>query len=307
MADLGTSAEHGIDLTNKDMPLDYYMVDQNWDQFTSEEHGTWGLLYERMRNMLPGYACKEYLKGLDDLDISKDEIPDFRRMSERLKSLTGWEVVAVPGMIPDKPFFKMLANRQFPSGDFIRPRASMDYIKEPDVFHDGFGHVPLLSNPVFADYMQAYGEAGQKAMDHKCVNRLLRLYWFTVEFGLIQTDEGIRIYGAGILSSSTESKFALKDDSPNRLKFDVERIMRTKYKYDDLQQTYFVIDSFEQLFKDTAEADFTPLYEGLLQKPQFEAAEITADDVVLHKGTGAYAKEKAAQEKLKQAQEGADA
>lgn len=295
MADLGTSAKHGIDLKDKEQPIDYYLVDQNWDQFTEEEHGTWAILYERMRKIVPNYACKEWLQGLEDMQINPEQIPDFRRINERLKKMTGWEAVSVPGMIPDKPFFKMLANRQFPCGDFIRPRTSMDYIKEPDMFHDGFGHLPMLTNPMFADFMQAYGEAGQKAMDYKCTARLLRLYWFTVEFGLIKTDDGIRIYGGGILSSSTETKFAIDDASPNRIGFDVERIMRTKYNYDDLQQTYFVIDSFEQLLRDTLEVDFTPIYEGLLQKPQYEPAEVAPDDVVYHEGTREYAMSKQAE------------
>lgn len=289
MVDLGTASKHGIDLTRKEEKPSYFIVDQNWEQFTAEEHGTWKILYERMRKMLPGYACKEYLKGLDDLDINPEQIPDFRRLSDTLRAKTGWEIVAVPGLIPDKPFFEMLANRQFPAGDFIRTRDQLDYIEEPDVFHDAFGHVPLLSNPIFADYLQEYGKAGEKAMKHNCVSRLARLYWYTVEFGLINTDEGLRIYGAGIVSSSGETRFSLEDPSPNRVKFDLERMLKTKFRYDDYQETYFVIDSFEQLFAETA-IDFTPLYERILNEEEYGPGDLAPHDVVLHRGTGEYAK-----------------
>lgn len=289
MVDLGTAKEHGIDLTLREEKPEYYIVDQNWEKFTAEEHGSWKILYERMSKLLPGRACNEYLEGLKKLDINPNEIPDFRRLNEKLMAMTGWEVVSVPGLIPYKPFFEMLANKKFPSGDFIRTREQLDYIQEPDIFHDAFGHIPLLTDPVFADYVQEYGKAGEKAMEYKCVERLARLYWYTVEFGLIQTDEGLRIYGAGILSSSGETIFSLEDKSPNRIGFNLERALKTKFRYDDYQETYFVIDSFEQLFEETTTRDFTPIYETLLEEDQYHASEIIDSDRVIHKGTGEYA------------------
>lgn len=292
MAGLGTFDKHGIDMNKKDADPSYFIVDQNWEQFSAEEHETWGILFERMSKMLPGYACQEYLDGLDKLDFNKHEIPHFERMSKKLKAMTGWEVVAVPGLIPDYAFFEMLANRKFPAGDFIRTRDQLDYIEEPDVFHDGFGHLPILTNPVFADYIQAYGEAGLKAMEYKCVDRLTRLYWYTVEFGLINTPDGLRIFGAGIVSSSSETKFSLESDSPNRIGLDIERIMKTKYRYDDFQATYFVIESFEDLFKQTVETDFTPLYERIKQEEQYEPTQVLESDKVYHRGTNEYAMHK---------------
>lgn len=289
MAGLGTFDKHGIDMNRKEADFDYFIVDQDWEKFSDEEHETWGILFERMAKMLPGYACKEYLDGLDKLDFNKHQIPNFKEISTKLRAMTGWEVVAVPGLIPEKAFFEMLASRKFPAGDFIRTRDQLDYIEEPDVFHDGFGHLPILTNPVFADYMQAYGEAGLKAMEHKAVKYLTRLYWYTVEFGLIETEEGLRIFGGGIVSSSSETEFSLHSDSPNRIGLDIERVMLTDYRYDDFQQTYFVIKSFEDLFKQTIETDFAPLYERIKQAEQYKPTQILPSDKVYHKGTNEYA------------------
>lgn len=266
-----------------------YIVDQGWKNYTDEDHGTWKILYNRQRELLKGRACHEFMDNLDRLDISDSKVPDFRRLSETLKDLTGWEVVAVPGLIPDLPFFKLLSERKFPAGNFIRRRAQLDYIEEPDVFHDVFGHVPLLGHPVFADYLEAYGRGGLRAHEFGTIKNLARLYWFTVEFGLIDTPEGLRIYGAGILSSSGESKFALEDDSPNRVRFDLKRVMQTNYRVDDYQQSYFVIDSFDQLFQETYK-DFASLYDDLKAQPcQLAPDEIVPGDRIIHKGTQAYA------------------
>ena len=247
------------------------------------------MLYKRQRDLLQDLACPEFLENLDKLGIDDTQIPDFKRLSETLKGLTGWEVVAVPGLIPDLPFFQMLAERKFPAGHFIRKRAQLDYIEEPDVFHDVFGHVPLLAHPVFADYLEAYGRGGLRAHESGTIKNLARLYWFTVEFGLIQTAQGLRIYGAGILSSAGESRFALQDPSPHRIKFDLKRVMQTNYRVDDYQQSYFVIDSFEQLFKETYQ-DFGALYEDIKSHPRLLAPdELVAEDHVIHKGTQSYA------------------
>lgn len=269
-----------------------YIVDQNWKDYTAEEHETWKLLYERQFKIMPGRACDEFFEGIDALDIDKNQIPDFTELSKKLKARTGWEVVAVEGLIPNLPFFKLLSERKFPAGNFIRKRSQIDYIEEPDVFHDVFGHVPLLANPVFADYLEDYGKGGLRAGDFGTIDNLARLYWFTVEFGLMQTAKGLRIYGAGILSSPGETVFALEDPSPNRIAFDLKRVMKTLYRVDDYQQTYFVIDSIEKLFKETY-ADFAPLYKELAaDKVTYGLDEIAASDKLISKGTQEYAKSK---------------
>jgi len=236
-----------------------FTIEQDLQGYSEEEHAVWRSLFERQQRLLAERACGEYLEGLGALGVAAGGIPDFRRLSDVLDDATGWRIVAVPGLVPDDVFFTHLAHRRFPSTCFIRRRDQLDYLQEPDVFHDICGHVPLLMNPVFADYMQAYGEGGLKADSLGHLQRLARLYWYTVEFGLIATEEGLRIYGSGILSSAAESVYCLADPKPRRIRFDLWRVMRTRYRIDDLQQTYFVIDSFQQLFDATA-PDFTPIY-----------------------------------------------
>ncbi|KAK0350563.1 hypothetical protein LTR94_028512 [Friedmanniomyces endolithicus] len=206
---------------------------------------------------------------------------------------TGWQVVAVPGLVPDDVFFDHLANRRFVAGNFIRRPNELDYLQEPDVFHDVFGHVPLLANPVFADYMQAYGRGGQRAAAMGAIDRLARLYWYTVEFGLVRTDDGLKLYGAGIVSSHAESIFALDDPSPHRLGFDLKRLLRTRYRIDDYQQNYFVIESFEDLLRQTRDADLAPMYERLRGLAPIEVGELLPSDHVIHAGTQAYAEARA--------------
>ncbi len=264
-----------------------FTIDQEWETYTNEEHAIWRLLFERQARILQGRACDEFLAGLVGLGIASDGIPDFRKLSDVLMTKTGWQIVAVPGLVPDDIFFDHLANRRFPSTCFIRTRAQLDYLQEPDIFHDIYGHVPLLMNPVFADYMQAYGQGGQKALGLGALHNLARLYWYTVEFGLIETGDGLRIYGSGILSSKGESIFCLEDPSPNHVGFDLKRVMRTRYRIDDYQETYFVIRSFAQLFEATR-PDFTPYYDELRAAGDLNPADQVASDVVLRCGTGAY-------------------
>lgn len=240
-----------------------WTIPQQWDSYTPSEHAVWDTLFGRQSALLPGRVTDAFLRGLDVLSLAHPGIPDFVELSHRLRKLTGWSVVAVPGLVPDDVFFEHLANRRFVAGRFIRRPDQLDYLQEPDVFHDLFGHVPLLSDPVFADYMQAYGEGGLKALRLGALEKLARLYWYTVEFGLIREDGRLKLYGSGIVSSFGESVYALDDPRPNRIAFDLERVMRTNYKIDDYQKTYFVIDSFEQLRRQTADADFTPLYARL--------------------------------------------
>lgn len=232
------------------------------------------------------------MRGLDVLKLSRPGIPDFEELSERLMRLTGWQVVAVPGLVPDDVFFDHMANRRFVAGNFIRRPDQLDYLQEPDVFHDVFGHVPMLADPVFADYLAAYGRGGQRALGMDALKYLGRLYWYTVEFGLVREDGDLRIYGAGIVSSYSESRFALEDSSPNRIGFDLARVMRTEYRIDDFQQNYFVIPSYEDLLKTTLETDFAPLYAEIKALPDIPVAEIVEGDDVVTRGTQEYAKAK---------------
>ncbi len=265
-----------------------WTIPQGWNAYTAEEHATWDTLFARQIAMLPGRVTPEFMAGLDVLRLSKPGIPDFEELSERLMKATGWQVVAVPGLVPDDVFFDHLANRRFVSGNFIRRPDQLDYLQEPDVFHDVFGHVPLLANPVFADYMQAYGRGGQRAAAMGAIQRLSRLYWYTVEFGLVRSGEGLALYGAGIVSSRSESLFALDDASPNRIGFDLNRVMRTRYRIDDFQQTYFVIDSFEDLLDQTLNTDFAPLYAALDGRPDHDPATVLPDDRVFSRGTQSH-------------------
>jgi phenylalanine-4-hydroxylase len=257
---------------------DDWTIPQDWGAYTRAEHGMWDRLFARQSELLVGRAVPAFLDGLDVLHLSRPGIPDFAELSERLSKLTGWSVVAVPGLVPDEVFFDHLAHRRFVAGRFIRRPDQIDYLQEPDVFHDLFGHVPLLADPVFADYMQAYGEGGLRAARLSAIERLARLYWHTVEFGLIATPEGLRIYGSGIVSSHGESLYALDDPRPPRIAFDMQRVMRTRYKIDDYQSAYFVIDSFEGLLKLTLETDFAPLYRELAQTTDIAPGEVIAGD-----------------------------
>ena len=266
-----------------------WTIDQGWEIYTQAEHDVWITLYERQTALLPGRACDEFLRGLDALDLHRSGIPDFKRINEELQRLTGWSVVAVPGLVPDEVFFDHLANRRFPAGQFIRKPHEMDYLQEPDIFHDVFGHVPMLTDPTFADYMQAYGQGGQRALTLGRLSNLARLYWYTVEFGLMETPAGLRIYGAGIVSSRTESLFALEDPSPNRIGFDLERVMRTPYRIDDFQQVYFVIPSIQTLQEVTLR-DFGAIYEALAGASDLGIAEIAGGDRVITAGAQTYAK-----------------
>jgi phenylalanine-4-hydroxylase len=269
-----------------------WTIPQDWKHYTAEEHNTWDTLFARQARLLPGRASEAYLRGLDVLKLSKPGIPDFEELSERLMKLTGWQVVAVPGLVPDDVFFDHMANRRFVAGNFIRRPDQLDYLQEPDVFHDVFGHVPMLADPVFADYLAVYGQGGQRALGLDALKYLGRLYWYTVEFGLIAEPEGLRIYGSGIVSSYAESQFALDDPSPNRIGFDLARVMGTEYRIDDFQQNYFVIPSFDELLRVTVETDFAPLYERLKAQPDIPIAAILPEDNVMTRGTQDYARGK---------------
>jgi phenylalanine-4-hydroxylase len=265
-----------------------FTIDQHWERYSAAEHGVWKTLYERQSKVLPGRACDEFLDGLKKLQLVSDQIPDIERMSDRLEKITGWRVVTVPSLVPDEIFFDHLANRRFPAGQFIRRPDELDYLEEPDMFHDVFGHVPMLAHPVFADYMEAYGKGGQRALtEFHALKNLARLYWYTVEFGLIAKPEGMRIYGSGIVSSRAESIYAVESPSPNRIGFDLERVMRTEYRIDDFQESYFVIDSFDALFEETYK-DFAALYRKLASGPTYKPGDVLKTDKVHTRGDHSY-------------------
>ena len=264
-----------------------WTIDQGWHNYTPQEHAVWKTLFERQSKLLPGRACNEFVRGMQDLPIGPDQIPNFEQLSETLSQRTGWQIVAVPGLVPDDVFFEHLAHRRFPAGHFIRKPHELDYLEEPDVFHDVFGHVPMLMNPAIADYIQAYGEGGLRAKRLGVLEKLARVYWYTVEFGLVKQPDGLRVYGAGIASSATETVFSVEDDSPNRVAFDLERVMRTNYRIDDFQESYFVLENLNDLLK-LARIDFAPLYERVAGASDFEPGDILPTDVVLTRGSGRY-------------------
>ncbi|KAF1041973.1 phenylalanine 4-monooxygenase [Xylophilus sp.] len=264
-----------------------WTIDQGWENYTAEEHATWKTLFERQTALLQGRACAAFVDGMRHLPIAADAIPDFRRLSEVLLPRTGWQIVAVPGLVPDEVFFDHLANRRFPAGRFIRRPQELDYLEEPDVFHDVFGHVPLLLNPAMADFIQAYGQGGLRSRELGALDQLARVYWYTVEFGLVREAGGLRIYGAGIASSYTESVFALDSPSPHRVGFDLARVMRTRYCIDDFQESYFVIDSLDQLLE-LASVDFAPVYAAAAAQPECAPGELLPQDQVLSRGTGSH-------------------
>ena len=262
-----------------------YTVEQRWEDYSANEHEVWRTLYTRQRALLERYAAPEVVAGLGAVGADERAIPRFTAVNELLWPLTGWRIVAVPGLIPEEHFFAHLAARSFPVSVWIRKPHELDYLSEPDLFHDFFGHVPLLANPVFARFMQAYGVAGQKAQAHAAVPLLARVYWYSVEFGLLRTAAGLRAYGAGILSSKGETVYSVENAEPNRVAFDLERVMRTDYRIDTYQRMYFVIDSFEQLFEASYGTDFGPLYDRIGATPGIPPEALLPTDRVLTRGT----------------------
>lgn len=263
------------------------VVEQPWDDYTETDHRVWATLFERQQALLQGRASAEFLRAQQAMGMTADRIPKFADLNRMLRAATGWELIGVQGLLPELDFFEHLANRRFPVTWWIRKPEQLDYLAEPDLFHDLFGHVPLLMNPVFADYMAAYGRGGVKAhgVGPEALANLTRLYWYTVEFGLIREADGLRIYGAGILSSKGESIHCLDSAAPNRIGFDLERIMRTRYRIDSYQKTYFVIDSYAQLM-DATRPDFVPIYARLAGGDSHPAGTVLDTDTVFNRGTG---------------------
>lgn len=257
-----------------------WTVPQRWDELTAEDHWVWDTLFARQQTLLHGRAVEAFERGLDMLHLSRPGVPNFDELNEKLDRRTGWTVVAVPGLVPDDVFFRHLSERRFPAGNFIRSADQLDYLEEPDVFHDVFGHVPLLAQPDVADFMQALGRLGLEALDRGALHRLARLYWYTVEFGLARENGALKIYGAGILSSFGESHYSLENAKPHRLDFELKRILRTRYRTDCFQLSYFVIDRFEDVLKLVLRNDLPALYEELDRLPDLSPCTVDADDLL---------------------------
>jgi phenylalanine-4-hydroxylase len=280
----GAPTTHGLRGDYSAMRPDW-TVDQPIETYTAVDHALWRRLYDRQTRLVADYAAPVFVESLKTMDCA-DAIPDIEKLSTRLRKATGWEVVCVPGLVPDDVFFDHLANKRFPSSWWIRTPEEIDYLVEPDVFHDVFGHVPLLFDPVFSDYLQQYGIGGPKAIEHGAVSILARLYWYMVEFGLIAVDGEIKAYGAGMLSSFGETQFSVDSPKPNRVGFDLERVMGTAYRIDRYQATYFVLPSFDKLFRDSIDTDFGPLYERLKSKEPIAPDAVLATDALFWRGTG---------------------
>ncbi len=263
-----------------------FTASQDWDAYTPENHGMWNFLYSRQRKLIENRACQEYLDGVDLLGLTPERIPNYAELSDIMFKKTGWRIAVVPCFIPADMFFELLAQRHFPATAWIRSPEQVDYLPEPDMFHDVFGHFPLLVHPTFADYLCEFGKGGVKAMKagKEELDMLQRLYWYTVEFGLVNTHLGPKIYGAGILSSKGESIYALDENTPHRIRFDLKRVMRTTYRIDEFQKTYFVVDNFLQMFNDTMQ-NFDPIYAELKKTPTIPWTEIDPKDHVIHRGT----------------------
>ena len=272
------AATHIFDAPPEGVAADWTMR-QDWQAFTAEQHRTWQTLFDQQSAALGGYACSAFLQGLDLLRRLKPGVPDFSELNALLKPASGWEVVAVPGWIPNAPFFEHLANRRFPAANFLRPPEQIAYSEEPDMFHDIFGHIPMLVDPAFADFLVAYGEAGLRAEKLGASDYLGRLWLYTVEFGLVVEEGELRAFGGGLLSSLAETASALGSPEPRRIWLDVERVMRTRYHFDRFQQTYFVVAGFEQLLRATEEADFASIYRKIANEPALAPGDACPGDV----------------------------
>jgi phenylalanine-4-hydroxylase len=259
-----------------------WTVPQDAESYGPAEHDRWRRLYRRQAQLLNAYAAPAVLSGLDILGIA-DSIPDFAIVNQRLEALTGWKLVAVPGLVPNDVFFTHLSKRQFPVSRWIREERELDYLVEPDIFHDVFGHVPMLTDPVFADFIEAYGHRGLEALAQGSLEKLTRVYWYMVEFGLMRTDDGLKAFGAGLLSSAAEIRHSIDSPTPHRIGFDMARVMRTTYRIDAFQRTYFVLDSVDDLFEATR-CDLSALSSRIEGAPDLSPAHLARGDIIFSRG-----------------------
>jgi len=254
-------------------------------KYSKEEHDRWKRLVESQMEVLPDRAFQPFMEGLEQLGILAGQIPKFEEVNKILSEKTGWTLVGVTGLVPNDMFFEQLAGRQFPVTCTLRSEEEFDYIEAPDIFHDMFGHVPLLINPIFAEYMESYGKAGLRVEGNELYQEYLaRLYWYTVEFGLIETNDGLRIYGSGIVSSRSESIYALSQ-KPHMVKFDLERVMRTEKVTSQMQEIYFVVSSMDE-FIEVTNHNFSQIYQNIRAMPEIPFGFIHKNiDTVVQKGT----------------------
>jgi phenylalanine-4-hydroxylase len=222
---------------------------QEYNKYTAEDHEVWSILYNRMMEIIPQYSTAAYVKGIHEVGLESVKIPNFDECNARLSKITGWNIYVVPGLIDNKSFFEHLSKREFPSSTWLRKKSQLEYLEEPDMFHDIFGHVPLLANTHFANFLEKLAYIALKHIeDEWAVEIVSRLYWYTVEFGLIRENGELKVYGAGILSSSGETPYSIESEIPKRYPYDVKQIFNSPYIKDKFQEQYFVIDSYEQLF-----------------------------------------------------------
>ena len=254
------------------------VIKESWHNFTEQHHKTWEFLFQRQLNLLEKRAVPEFTSSLLDLDITAHQIPKFSDLNFLLQKRTGFSLVPVAGYIPAELFFKFLSQRMFPSTCFIRTPEQLDYLPEPDIFHDVFGHVPLLVQPVFADFMEAFGKSALEAIKLDLLEFATRIYWFTVEFGLKKTENGLKIYGAGILSSPGESIYSVESEEPLRIKFNHERIMKTDFHTDSFQKVYAAISDYSELFQMVSQMNWSEIKERLFLSPTIKEGIITEGD-----------------------------
>ncbi|MEP0190386.1 MAG: phenylalanine 4-monooxygenase [Erythrobacter sp.] len=271
------SARHIFETPPEGVAQDW-SVPQNWEQFTQKDHDRWTEFAAKQTKALEGLTCDAFLDGVRALELDRLGVPEFSTWNERLRSVTGWEVIAVPGVIPNEPFFRMLSERKFPVANFLRQGPSFEYSEEPDMFHDVFGHMPMFIDPTFGEFMSAYGRAGLRAEKIGMSDWLGRLYLHTVEFGLIREGGQLRAYGAGLMSSYAESVHALTSEEPRRLRFNLPRIMRTQWPFDTFQPTYFVIEGFEALLEEMETTSLRNVYNEVADLPLFPIGESAPDD-----------------------------
>lgn len=256
-----------------------FNLKQDYESYTAEDYKVWKLLYRRQLENFPGRAATDFLEGLKRVNFSEDRPPNFDETNAVLRAATGWSVEVVPGLIPDRDFFELLAAKKFPATTWLRKMEELDYLEEPDMFHDVFAHVPLLSNQYFTDFLQQLARIALRHIDNPfAIEMIGRIYWFTVEFGLINEAEGLRIYGAGILSSPGETVFCLEDEAV-RHRYDVRQVMERHYYKHAFQDRYYVIDSYEQLFGSVGEV--AHWVDVAVKKYPAPEADVSKLDVVL--------------------------
>ena len=224
---------------------------QDWSRYTEEDHEVWSLLFNRRMGELERTGCSVFLRGAEFIGLQPDRVPDLAPLNLKLRRLTGWQAVPVGGFIPARDFFRSLAVRRFPTTITVRPKDSLEYIPEPDIFHDVFGHVPLHADTVFADFLQQFGEVASRARTDEEITQMARLFWFTVEFGLINEEEQVKLYGSGLISSVGDSANALGPKCERR-PFSLEAVIRQPFEIDHFQNVLFVIESFDQLYEAVA-------------------------------------------------------